>query len=92
MLVEIICMIYFTIRTCHHAHWKLSHQFFKDVKNVFVIGILIVSNTIGHVIKCCPSSLDSLYAICIHGLHPVQSHDFRGNSVVPHQLVSEEAN
>ena len=67
MLVEIICMIYFTIRTCHHAHWKLSHQFFKDVKNVFVIGILIVSNSIGHVLRYCPSALESVYAMRIHG-------------------------
>ena len=88
MLVEIICMIYFTIRTCHHAHWKLSHQFFKDVKNVFVIGILIVSNSIGHVRLLLIVYICNMYSC----LHPVQSHDFSENSVASHQLVSEEAN
>ncbi|XP_045185027.2 uncharacterized protein LOC123543029 [Mercenaria mercenaria] len=43
MFVEGVCLVYFTIRTCHNFHWRRTKSFFKDVKNIFIIGILVLT-------------------------------------------------
>ncbi|KAL4238205.1 Two pore calcium channel protein 1-like [Mactra antiquata] len=38
--IEVVCLIYFTARTCHHYHWRSKKKFFRDLKNIIIIGII----------------------------------------------------
>ncbi|XP_060568420.1 uncharacterized protein LOC132727023 [Ruditapes philippinarum] len=43
MSVEVLCVVYFTIRTCHNFHWRRTKSFFRDIKNSFIIGIITLT-------------------------------------------------
>lgn len=42
MLVEIVCLLIFTIRLIHYAKVILRDKFWKDPKNICIIVILTV--------------------------------------------------
>lgn len=43
MTAELLCLMYYIARTCHQLHWRGKQKFFKDMKNVIIIGIILVT-------------------------------------------------
>jgi len=46
MLVEALCLAYYIARTVHHRHWRRNRDFFRDLKNKIIIGIIGVRRLI----------------------------------------------
>ncbi|KAH3844389.1 uncharacterized protein LOC127873579 [Dreissena polymorpha] len=43
MPIELLCILYFCVRTAHHYFWRRTSLFFRDVKNTILIMIIVVT-------------------------------------------------
>ncbi|KAL3872621.1 hypothetical protein ACJMK2_035836 [Sinanodonta woodiana] len=43
MIMEIMCLAFFTARVCHCAYFSLPNIFWRDTKNIMVIGIIALT-------------------------------------------------
>lgn len=42
MLIELMCLAFFTIRKLHVFHFQEAKVFFRDTKNYMIIGTIVV--------------------------------------------------
>ena len=50
MIMEVFCLLFFIIRVIHSGYVSVPQIFWKDTKNIMVIGIIVVSE-FGETIK-----------------------------------------
>lgn len=43
MIMEVFCLLFFIVRVIHTAYFSLPHVFWKDTKNIMVIGIIALT-------------------------------------------------
>ena len=43
MIMEVFCLLFFIIRVIHSGYVSVPQIFWKDTKNIMVIGIIVVS-------------------------------------------------
>ncbi|KAK3605493.1 hypothetical protein CHS0354_004046 [Potamilus streckersoni] len=43
MIMEIMCLAFFIVRVCHSAYFSLPNIFWRDTKNIMVIGIITLT-------------------------------------------------